>query len=367
MDEQTGAEQAHAVLRDTTVTARPAEFDAVAAEPLARLEPMEVGVAAEPLARLEPMEVAEPLARLEPMEVAEPLARLEPMQVAEPMARLEPTEAAEPLARLRPMEAAEPLARLRPMEAEPVVSMDRVAQAEPTLTTARTAEAEPVHSTARTAELRPMEGTVAAEPDMLLQRTATDGVPAEARTVPLAAGRAAATPAAQDAQVKRLAPTAQSSSSSGGGSAGSGFQVDPEQYRAAVSPVLAAADQLSQLVTGLTAFLEHTQSTAPWGNDESGKKFAEGEKGYLKYSADTLKGLKSMPDEVKYIADGLKAMAENYRAAEEGNTSAFQGGDGSDGVSVPQTGSYSAPVDVLPPSAALRNIAQSAPSTYRRA
>ncbi|MEW1908508.1 hypothetical protein AB0442_08625 [Kitasatospora sp. NPDC085895] len=170
---------------------------------------------------------------------------------------------------------------------------------------------------------------------------------------------------APDAQVKRLAPTTAAAAQSGG-SAGSGFEVNPEQYRAAVSPVLAAADQLTQLVTGLSAFLDHTQSTAPWGNDESGKKFAEGEKGYLRYSTDTLKGLKGMPEAVRYVADGLKAMAENYRATEEGTTSVFQGG-GTDGVSVPQTGSYSAPVNVTSPGATLRDIAQAHPSTTRRA
>ncbi|MEU2631187.1 hypothetical protein [Kitasatospora sp. NPDC007106] len=250
----------------------------------------------------------------EAWEVAEPTARLQPMehvQMAESTARLQPTERDLPLAehgvRLQPTERDLPLAehgvRLRP---------DAV-------------EASPTQST-------PLAAT--------------------ARTAP-------------DAQVKRLASTTGAAAQSGG-SAGSGFEVNPEQYRAAVSPVLAAADQLTQLVTGLSAFLDHTQSTAPWGNDESGKKFAEGEKGYLRYSTDTLKGLKGMPEAVRYVADGLKAMAENYRATEEGTTSVFQGG-GTDGVSVPQTGSYSAPVNVTSPGAALRNIAQAHPSTTRRA
>ncbi|MCU7821056.1 hypothetical protein [Kitasatospora sp. DSM 101779] len=312
MDEQTGAEQAHAALRETVISPRQQDV---------ALQPTEASEVAEPTARLQPMErgvpMAEPTARLQPMEsipLAEPTARLQPMERGVPMAehaaRLQPTESiplAEPTARLQPMERgvpmAEPTARLR---------SDAV-EASPTRTTA-----------------------LAATP-----RTATD------------------------AQVKRLAPTTGAATQSGG-SAGSGFEVNPEQYRAAVSPVLAAADQLAQLVTGLSAFLDHTQSTAPWGNDESGKKFAEGEKGYLRYSTDTLKGLKGMPDAVRYVADGLKAMAENYRAAEEGTTSVFQGG-GAEDVSVPQAGSYSAPVNVTSPGATLRNIAQAHPSTTRRA
>ncbi|PBC70516.1 hypothetical protein BX265_5056 [Streptomyces sp. TLI_235] len=323
MDEQTGAEQAHAALRETVIEARPQE---------AELRATESWAAAEPAARLEPMHAAEPLTRLEPMHAAEPLTRLEPMHAAEPLTRLEPMHAAEPLTRLEPLQrrdAAEPTELLRPtaMEATPAMS-DR---------------------------LRP---------------TAMEAVPAEpalTRSTPLAAATAREAVPASEAQVKRLAPTTGAATQSGGGSAGSGFEVNPDQYRAAVSPVLAAADQLSQLVTGLSAFLDHTQSTAPWGNDESGKKFAEGEKGYLKYSTETLKGLKGMPDAVRYVADGLKAMAENYRAAEEGNSSAFQDGGGAEGVSVSQPGSYSAPVNVTSPGATLRGIAQAHPSTTRRA
>ncbi|WP_234443838.1 hypothetical protein, partial [Streptomyces sp. NRRL B-24484] len=44
----------------------------------------------------------------------------------------------------------------------------------------------------------------------------------------------------------------------------------------------------------------------------------------------------------------------------------FQGG-GSEDVSVPQSGSFSAPVNVTSPGATLRNIAQAHPSTTRRA
>jgi hypothetical protein len=264
----------------------------------------------------------------------------------------------------------------RMTEAEPV-QLHEVYRAEPL--TARETDFRPVEGTAvaePTARLQPMEGTVAPEPFSRLQpleeahlaeptarlqpMERTDAAPL-ARALPVQS----TAPAAAAADAKRLAPT-QAAASQAGGSAGSGFQVDPDQYRAAVSPVLAAADQLSQLVTGLTAYLDHTQSTAPWGNDESGKKFAEGEKGYLKYSTDTLKGLKGMPDAVRYIADGLKAMAENYQATEEGTTSVFQDDGGSGAVSVPQTGSYAAPVDVMTPLAP-RVGTTVHPSTNRRA
>ncbi|MGW4816121.1 hypothetical protein ACWEPB_31345, partial [Kitasatospora cineracea] len=107
------------------------------------------------------------------------------------------------------------------------------------------------------------------------------------------------------------------SGSGGSGNAGSGFQVDPDQYRAAVSPMLAASEQVASVYRSLSAFLPSMESQNPWGNDESGKKFAEGEKGYLKYSHDTMDVVKGLPEALKGIADGLKAMAESYQNADQ--------------------------------------------------
>ncbi|MFE1320402.1 hypothetical protein [Kitasatospora phosalacinea] len=109
------------------------------------------------------------------------------------------------------------------------------------------------------------------------------------------------------------------------GGAGTGFQVDPEQYRAAVSPMLAAYEQVASLSRSLSAFMSSMEAQNPWGNDESGKKFAEGEKGYLQYSHDTMTVLKGLPDELKYIADGLKAMAAGYENADEDVTAELDG------------------------------------------
>ncbi|WP_371493927.1 hypothetical protein OG871_02570 [Kitasatospora sp. NBC_00374] len=255
--------------------------------------------------------------------------------------------------------------------------------------TRQTAAAEPVHEALRATRvdavpiqeaLRPMEATHAVEREALRPMEATHAVEREAlRPMEgvmrsdsgpgLAASRAAAATAPDDgeAAVKRRAPAAEQGaqgSGASGGSAGTGFTVDPAQYQAAVAPVLAAADQLSELVTGLTAFLDHTQSTAPWGNDESGKKFAEGEKGYLKYSTETLKGLKGMPDAVRYVADGLKAMAQNYQHAEDATTDVFRSDGGGEVAAAPQVGTYTAPVNPTIPTGALGSIAQSRPSTH---
>ncbi|BFV61037.1 hypothetical protein KCMC57_up61410 [Kitasatospora sp. CMC57] len=103
----------------------------------------------------------------------------------------------------------------------------------------------------------------------------------------------------------------------GEGSAGTGFQVSPEQYRAAVSPLFAASEQVRALYTSLSAFLPSSEAQNPWGNDESGKQFAEGDQGYLKFSKDTLEVVKGLPDALKGIAEGMKAMAEGYQGAED--------------------------------------------------
>ncbi|GAA3026572.1 hypothetical protein GCM10020229_42360 [Kitasatospora albolonga] len=255
--------------------------EAVAAtEPVAARVAADAVQPAEPLqARLQPMQMAEPVqatARLEPMQMAEPVqstARLEPMQMAEPTRVTEPLRATDRLTPLEPTHATDRLAPLEPMQA-----------------------AEPLR--ARTA-VEPMQ---AAEP---LSRVS--GEAAE----PLRA-RVAAQPAEQ---VKRVA---QSAAPSGGPDAGQGFNVDPEKYRAAAGPVLSASDQLTELTRGLTAYMSGMSARAPWGNDDSGEKFANGEKGYLTYSGKVLEGLGNLPAALKYIADGLKVMAESYDNAEEG-------------------------------------------------
>ncbi|MFJ1706886.1 WXG100 family type VII secretion target [Kitasatospora sp. NPDC088346] len=99
--------------------------------------------------------------------------------------------------------------------------------------------------------------------------------------------------------------------------AGTGFEVTPEQYRTAVSPMLAATDRVSAAYLALDGYLTSMNATDPWGNDHAGHQFAEGEKGYLAYSAGTLKGLKGLPAALHRIADGLKLMAQNYETTEQ--------------------------------------------------
>ncbi|BFV61099.1 hypothetical protein KCMC57_up62030 [Kitasatospora sp. CMC57] len=231
------------------------------------------------------------------------LRQVDAVQAADPVAARVAADAVEPaepaLARLEPMQAGEPM-------------------------TARVA-ADALQPT--TARLEPMQ---VGEP--MTARATTDAV------------RIAAQPVESS---KRLAA---SGTPAGGGDAGQGFQVDPEQYRAAVGPVLAGSDQLNELTRGLNAYLSGMNARAPWGNDDSGEKFANGEKGYLTYSGKVLEGLGNLPTALKYIADGIKAMAESYDNAEE----ALSTGLTSMEAELPETALFH-------PDLALRDIAQGRP------
>ncbi|MFJ9518029.1 hypothetical protein ACIRPK_07135 [Kitasatospora sp. NPDC101801] len=115
------------------------------------------------------------------------------------------------------------------------------------------------------------------------------------------------------------AAQAQSAGSPSGG-AGAGFVAIPEQYRAAAGPVLGVADELKELFTGLSAYLHGMGANAPWGNDDDGKTFADGEDGepgYLGNEKDILDGLKLLPEIVEVIGKRLKGMGDSYDSSEQ--------------------------------------------------
>ncbi|MEV7216252.1 hypothetical protein AB0O31_24580, partial [Kitasatospora cineracea] len=157
---------------------------------------------------------------------------------------------------------------------------------------------------------------------------ATEGVPlgAAGETVPGVAKETAAAPAGA-VMTPRQPASVPAGSAGAGGNAGTGFRVDPAQYLAAVSPLLAASEQVAALSSSLSGYLPSLESQNPWGNDDSGKKFAEGEKGYLSYSHDTLAVLKELSGELKNIADGLKSMGQSYQDADSAITADFGGQD----------------------------------------
>ncbi|GJF33971.1 hypothetical protein KNE206_66710 [Kitasatospora sp. NE20-6] len=166
--------------------------------------------------------------------------------------------------------------------------------------------------------LEPMQWAVPAQPLLPRERM---GLPVQ----PLQPFEQAAEPeqarlrpmGLSEPQARTAASRTTASGNGGSGGAGTGFQVDPAQYRAAVSPMLAASEQVASIYRSLNAFLPSLEAQNPWGNDESGKKFAEGEKGYLQFSHDSMKVIKDLPGNLKMIADGLKMMADSYRNADE--------------------------------------------------
>ncbi|MEU6236828.1 hypothetical protein [Kitasatospora sp. NPDC047058] len=128
--------------------------------------------------------------------------------------------------------------------------------------------------------------------------------------------------------------------------AGTGFEAHPAQYRAAVSPMLSASDRVSSAYLALDSVLTSMNATNPWGNDHAGHQFAEGEKGYLAYSAGTLKGLKGLPAALRRVAEGLQRMADNYEHTERNLVNTFKGRDG-------DAGPAAGPADPLPAAAAV--------------
>ncbi|KDN82109.1 hypothetical protein [Kitasatospora cheerisanensis] len=234
----------------------------------------------------------------EPFQRAEAVTPLQPFERAEAATPVEPFERAQMATPVEPFERAQPAMPVQPFEradaATPVEPFERAQPATP---------------------VEPLQRADAAMPVEPLQRMSA-GVPAEEAV----ARRAMSAPTARTA--------AKSAGGDGGsGSAGQGFQVDPGQYQAAVSPMLAVSEQVGSLYSALSSFLPSLEAQNPWGNDESGKKFAEGEKGYLKYSKDTLDVIKGLPAALKGIADGLKAMADGYQNADEGVISELNGVD----------------------------------------
>ncbi|MCX5213455.1 hypothetical protein OG689_30020 [Kitasatospora sp. NBC_00240] len=153
----------------------------------------------------------------------------------------------------------------------------------------------------------------------------SDAGPSGAGTATMLVERAVVPAPAAPAAGADTAAAAASTGPAAAKSAGTGFTVAPEQYRAAASPVLAASDRLSRLYLGLDEYLTSMNATEPWGGDHAGEQFAQGEKGYLAYSAATLKGLKTLAPALHRIAEGLKAMAQNYENAESGVVARLRG------------------------------------------
>ncbi|MBF6242284.1 MULTISPECIES: hypothetical protein [Nocardia] len=73
------------------------------------------------------------------------------------------------------------------------------------------------------------------------------------------------------------------------------------------------------------AGIENDSTNQPWGNDKSGKKFADGDKGYKATRANMVDGGYSMADALFQFAEGERSAADQFRAAEQGSTQGLGG------------------------------------------
>ncbi|WP_405020598.1 hypothetical protein OHV05_30815 [Kitasatospora sp. NBC_00070] len=243
--------------------------------------------------------------------------------------RLAPVQgAAEPLftpverssERLMPVqEAAEPLFSPVEQSAERMMprQMHTMAAQDPfgTVTEARSSAAgapEGTFPATRVGGFAP-DGTT---PALQVGAVAPEGTPA--MQVGVSAGEGATAGLVESA--RRPASMQGLSAGSPSGGAGAGFVAIPEQYRAAAGPVLGVADQLKELYTSLSGYLHGMGANAPWGNDDDGKTFADGEDGepgYLGNEKDILDGLKLLPKLVEEIGKNLKGMGDGYDSSED--------------------------------------------------
>ncbi|MEV7117317.1 hypothetical protein [Kitasatospora griseola] len=241
----------------------------------------------------------------------------------------EPFQEAEAATPLRPFERAEPATPVQPFErdaaATPLQPFERAQSARIAPEAFQRAEpATPVEpfdggQTPRIVDRGLRQGEPASAAGSLHRQSVA--APAEQATAPTAAHRTEAVAG------NRISARPAATNRDASGNAGQGFQVDPAQYQAAVSPMLAVSEQVGSLYSALSSYLPALESQNPWGNDESGKQFAEGDKGYLKYSKDTLDVIKGLPAALKAIADGLKSMADGYQGADEGVITELNGVD----------------------------------------
>ncbi|NKY50380.1 hypothetical protein [Nocardia vermiculata] len=85
--------------------------------------------------------------------------------------------------------------------------------------------------------------------------------------------------------------------------------------------VRAVIDTLNGTLTGI----EDDATNQPWGNDKSGKKFADGDKGYKTSRQNLIEGGYSMADALHEFGAGERSAAEQFQAAEGGATEGLGG------------------------------------------
>ncbi|WP_405167261.1 WXG100 family type VII secretion target [Nocardia sp. NBC_01499] len=98
-------------------------------------------------------------------------------------------------------------------------------------------------------------------------------------------------------------------------------EVDTDQLRGAAKHSAAIHDRIDNVLTTLLGKL--TATGAAWGTDSTGKKFADGDKGYLAAHDNLVGGIKGMATTFGTVADGQRDAAALIDNQEVDNVHGF--------------------------------------------
>ncbi len=94
-------------------------------------------------------------------------------------------------------------------------------------------------------------------------------------------------------------------------------EINPDQLRTAASDCDRIHGSIVTALRNLQSAVDAEQ--APWGNDSFGKKFADGDKGYLAVSKNLLDGINDLATTFGTFASGQREAADELNNADTGH------------------------------------------------
>ncbi|MQY24075.1 WXG100 family type VII secretion target [Nocardia macrotermitis] len=94
------------------------------------------------------------------------------------------------------------------------------------------------------------------------------------------------------------------------------IEINPGQLRTAATDCDNIHSSVLNVLNNLKAATSGTQT--PWGNDSFGKKFAEGDKGYISVSKNLLDGVNDLATTFGAFASGQREAADELTNADTG-------------------------------------------------
>ncbi|WP_067667188.1 hypothetical protein [Nocardia miyunensis] len=95
-------------------------------------------------------------------------------------------------------------------------------------------------------------------------------------------------------------------------------EINPEQLRTAASDCDRIHSSVLSTLKTLRTAVDAEQ--APWGNDSFGKKFADGDKGYIAVSKNLLEGINDLATTFGTFASGQREAADELSNADTGHS-----------------------------------------------